>query len=213
MTHSGSTPLLRYWVCARPLPGQSESGDQYLVAPFPGGALLAVIDGLGHGDDAAHAAKQAVAVLAEHAAEPVTTLMQRCHERLRRTRGAVMTLVSLRGADNTATWLGVGNVECMLLQADAAPGARRASVLLRGGIVGDRLPPLRATVVPVRPGDLLMLATDGIASGFIRDLFYPEYPQQLVNDLFFQHARNNDDALILGAQWTDGAPLENRTAR
>lgn len=212
MMQAGSTPLLDYWMVGRPIPGEQESGDQYLVAPFSGGVLVSVIDGLGHGAQAALAATQAVAVLIEHAHEPVTELVRRCHEKLRRMRGVVMTVASFDKATSTLSWIGVGNVEATLVRVGAAQGDKRDSVLLRGGIVGDRLPPLRATTVPVRPGDLLVLATDGIASGFIRDLRYPECPQQLINELFFQHARNIDDALILGAQWTDGAPLENRTA-
>lgn len=211
MMASGTTPLLHYWVAARPMPGQQESGDQYLVAAFPGGALVAVIDGLGHGEAAAAAATAAVVTLAEHAHEPVAGLMQRCHEKLRRMRGAVMTLVAFSAADSTLTWLGVGNVECMLLHADAPPGTKPASLLLRGGIVGDRLPPLHPATVPVRPGDLLVLATDGIASAFIRELRYPDHPQQLIKQLFSQYARTTDDALILGAQWNDGTKMPAAT--
>lgn len=208
MMRSGTTPLLQYWVTARPIPGERESGDQYLVASFPGGALAAVIDGLGHGEQAAAAAKLAVAILSEHAGEPVVALVQHCHEKLRRMRGVVMTIASFNAADNTITWLGVGNVECMLLQGGAGH-AKPASLLLRGGIVGDRLPPLHPATVPVRPGDLLVFATDGIASAFLRDLRYPEDPQRLVNQLFSQYARNTDDALILGVQWTNGATVPN----
>lgn len=209
MIRAGSTPLLNYWVAARPIPGELESGDQYLVAPFSGGVLVAVIDGLGHGPQAAAAAMQAVTILAEHAEEPVSELVKRCHEKLRRMRGVVMTLASFNAVTSTLSWLGVGNVECMLLRADAPPDAKRESPLLRGGIVGDRLPPLRAATLPVHPGDLLVLATDGIASAFIRDLRFPEHPEQLICDLFHQHARQTDDALILGGQWTNGATVTN----
>lgn len=209
MLRAGSTPLLDYWVAGRPIPGEVESGDQYLVAPFPDGVLVSVIDGLGHGPEAAAAAMQAATVMAQHAAEPVAELVKRCHEKLRRMRGVVMSLASFDAVAGTLRWLGVGNVECMLLRADAPPDAKRDSALLRGGIVGDRLPPLREMVVPVRPGDLLVLATDGIASAFIRDLRYPEHPDQLISDLFHQYARQNDDALILGGQWTGGAKATN----
>lgn len=204
MMWSGSTPFLHYWVRARPIPGERESGDQFVVTSFPGGGLIAVIDGLGHGEQAAAASKAAITVLLDHAREPVTALVNRCHHTLRRMRGAVMTLASFNAADRTLTWLGVGNVECMLLRAGAASRDKPASPLLRGGIVGDRLPPLQPAVVPVQPGDLLVLATDGITSGFIRDLRYPDDPQQLISLLFSRYARDTDDALILGAQWTDG---------
>lgn len=204
MIRSGTTPLLQYWVAGRPFPGERECGDQYLVAGFAGGALVAVLDGLGHGERAAEAARHAVEILDAHASEPVVVLMQLCHDKLRRMRGVVMTLASFSEADSSITWLGVGNVECMLLRSGAR-NTKPASPLLRGGIVGDRLPPLLPATVPVQPGDLLLLATDGIASAFIRDLRYPDEPQRLVNHLFSQYARNTDDALILGVQWKNGA--------
>ncbi len=39
-------------------------------------------------------------------------------------------------------------------------GRARETLLLRGGVVGDRLPPLRAAGLPLAPGDTLVLATD-----------------------------------------------------
>lgn len=197
---SGSTPLLDYWVVTRPMPGQSESGDQFLVAPFLGGVLIAVVDGLGHGADAAVAAHAAIGVLAAHAGEPVTALAQRCHQALRRTRGVVMSIASCHAATNSMTWLGIGNVEGMLVSATGKP----ASLLLRGGIVGDRLPNLLPATLPLHRGDLLFFATDGIYSAFIRDIRFTEHPHELVHRIFMEHNRSTDDALLLGGRWTSG---------
>lgn len=204
MTSSGVTPLLHYWVAARPIPGQTESGDQYVVANFDGGVLVAVIDGLGHGQDAADAAKLAAAVLAAHAHEPVVSLIKRCNEELRRTRGAVMSVASLTAA-GSMNWIGVGNVEAMLVRAGAPPRAKRDSLLTRGGIVGDRLPQLHAETLQVHAGDLLFFATDGIGSMFVQDIRHVEDPWQLVHQLFGQYAKSTDDALLLGAQWMNAS--------
>lgn len=207
---SGTTPLLQYWVAARPIPGEWVSGDQYIVAPFSHGVLVAVVDGLGHGSKAAAAAEAAVAVLAEHAGDPVESLVQRCHVALKKTRGAVMSLATLNGLDNTMSWLGIGNVEAMLVSSCKAPGSsRKRSLLLRGGIVGDRLPPLLTATVPLYPDDLLFFATDGIKSAFIRDLRCVEHPYELIHQLFFRHGRNTDDALLLGAKWTNDQAMQD----
>jgi hypothetical protein len=198
---SGETPWLRYCVVARPLPGQTQSGDQHLVAAFAGGVLIAVVDGLGHGGEAHAAAVLAVDTLRDHAGEPPVELMKRCHHALKKTRGAVITLASFSAADSAMTWLAVGNVEGLLVRAgDAKPLA----VLPRGGIVGDRLPPLRPATEPVAAGDLLLFATDGLCSAFYRDVRPAEQPAPLVRELFLRHARDTDDALLLGAQWTNG---------
>jgi phosphoserine phosphatase RsbX len=212
MTAPGAEQLVDYWVAERPIPGQNESGDQYLVAHYPGGVLVAVVDGLGHGEQANVAAKVAVATLAAQPDDPVEVLMQRCHEALRKTRGAVVTLASLKASTDSLTWLAVGNVEAVL-RRDSMPRCKPIAILPRGGIVGDRLPPLNPATLTVFPGDLLLLATDGIGSIFTREIDRMEQPRQLVNHIFTQHAKNTDDALILGVQWINGSKALKSGAR
>lgn len=204
MTAPVPAPLVNYWVAERPIPGQNESGDQYLVAQHPGGVLVAVVDGLGHGTQACIAAKVAVATLAAQPGDPVQVLMQRCHDALKKTRGAVVTLASFDAGTNALTWLAVGNVEAVL-RRNSLPRSKPIAILPRGGIVGDRLPPLNPATLSVFPGDLLLMATDGIASMFVREIDRMEQPRQLVNHIFTQHAKNTDDALILGVQWINGS--------
>lgn len=204
MTAPGAEPLVDYWVAERPIPGQNQSGDQYLVSEHPRGVLVAVVDGLGHGEQACIAAKEAIAALRGQPDDPVDVLMQRCHEALRKTRGAVVTLASLDASANTLTWLAVGNVEAILRRC-SMPRSKPIAILPRGGIVGDRLPPLNPATLTISPGDLLLLATDGIGSIFTREIDRVEQPRQLVNHIFTQHAKNTDDALILGVQWINGS--------
>src|SRR3954468_23385770 len=96
-------------VASRALPGQVVSGDLHLVSTWSDGVLIAVVDGLGHGDEATAAARMAVNVLAEHPGESVITLAQRCHQALQRTRGVVMTLVAINPREDSAEMLGIGN--------------------------------------------------------------------------------------------------------
>jgi len=65
-----------------PLPGQAESGDLSLSKRVGKGTLIAVVDGLGHGEDAASAAHAAVGALDRYSREPLTDLVRRCHEAL-----------------------------------------------------------------------------------------------------------------------------------
>ncbi|MGH2687913.1 MAG: hypothetical protein ACRDKW_03760 [Actinomycetota bacterium] len=62
------------------------SGDRCIVARTSRGALMAVVDGLGHGDEADHAAEVALGILGAHAGEPIWNLLQRCHAALVPTR-------------------------------------------------------------------------------------------------------------------------------
>ena len=186
-------------MAGEPLAGQPESGDLGLVLPFPGGTLIGALDGLGHGDEAAAAARAAAGVLKAQPDAHVIWLVRRCHEALGETRGVVMSLASFSERYATLTWIGIGNVEGLLLRADAAANPRQETLLLRGGVVGFKLPPLGAAVLPVAPGDALVLATDGIRSDFANGLSLTHPPQDVANQILARHAKKTDDALALVA--------------
>jgi negative regulator of sigma-B (phosphoserine phosphatase) len=192
---------LEWGVATRALPGQTESGDQHLVQPVPDGVLVAAVDGLGHGPEAAFAARTAIGLLARHADQPLAALVERCHRGLLATRGVVMSLAQFNTAAATLTWLGVGNVEGFLLRADPHAHPRQEAVLLRGGMVGYQLPALTALTVPVARGDTLIFATDGIGSGFTRSVGPREAPQQLAERVLAEHGKGTDDALVLVARY------------
>ena len=197
--------LIDWGVATLTLPGERESGDLHLVKPVRAGVLVSVVDGLGHGAAAAAAARAAVAALNRHAQESVLPLLQRCHQALAGTRGVVVSVALFDRADGSMTWLGVGNVEGVLLYADAGGRRGRERLVTRGGIVGSELPPLRAEVLAVAPGDTLVLATDGIQSGFADELTVDAPPQQLADQILARSGKSTDDALVLVARYVGDA--------
>src|SRR5579859_1973720 len=116
-SEAGRMPWITWGVATRMLAGQTSAGDQYLVAPLPTGVLIAVVDGLGHGEEAEAVAKTAVATLQEYACESVTHLIRQCHEALQGTRGVVMSLAAINAGSSLMTWAGVGDVEGVLSRA------------------------------------------------------------------------------------------------
>jgi len=184
------------------------SGDVPLVATFPNGVLVALIDGLGHGEEAATAAEVAMQVLRDHAGAPVPRLVEHCHEALRKTRGAVLSLASFDLVVSTMTWAGIGNVEAVLLRA--RPGERGdladATLLPRGGIVGSRLPSLRVETLGVGSGDLLVMTTDGIRAGYADEIDREASPESIASSILANHARAEDDAGVLVARLRGGGP-------
>jgi phosphoserine phosphatase RsbX len=196
-----SAPLIEWGVSSRALPGQAASGDRHVVEAFPGGALIGAIDGLGHGDAAASAARAAGDVLGRHCRESVIALARRCHEALLSTRGVVMSLASFSGGDQTMTWLGVGNVEGVLLRASARAVPMREQLLLRGGVVGYQLPQLSAWVLPLCPGDTLIFATDGIRSEFTSVVDSAGSAAGLADRILAGYAKGTDDALVVVARY------------
>jgi serine phosphatase RsbU (regulator of sigma subunit) len=179
------------------LPGHAESGDLHIFKPNSVGILIAAVDGVGHGSEAAAAALAAGGILGSYAAEPVITIVRHCHEGLRGTRGVAMSVASIDFQHGLMTWLGVGNVEGVLLRSGTAFSLEEESLLLRPGVVGIKLPALQAAVLPIAPGDALIFATDGIQRSFDRSIARSLPPQRAAQTILNRHAKGNDDALVL----------------
>jgi hypothetical protein len=173
------------------------SGDCHVVVPFEGGALVALLDGLGHGPEAADAALAAVPVLEANAHLPVEALIGECHETLRRTRGVVMTLASFRAEDSMLRWTGVGNVAAVLLRAVATPELLDRALSSRPGVVGYQLPRLHVETVPIAHGDLVILTTDGIENGFSCRSLEERPAQEMAESILARFGTIADDAHVV----------------
>jgi negative regulator of sigma-B (phosphoserine phosphatase) len=199
-------PMLEYGLAKRAHVGEGESGDLHMVCCNQHGVLIAVIDGIGHGEEAAEVAKTAAALLQSSVDEPVISLVERCHEKLRGSRGVVLSLAFVSPEQKMMTWLGVGNVHGVLVRADTKRGNAKESLLLRAGVVGSKLPYLQASVLPVSHGDTVIFATDGIQSDFSTTLSARENPQRAADRILSHFRSGNDDALVLVARLTGIRP-------
>ena len=182
------------------LPGQDECGDRQTVVSMPYSAVAAVIDGVGHGSEAAEAAERAVAeVRGSQDGGNLIELLKRCHTSLTGSRGAVMNLVSFDQKQGTLSWLGIGNVEGRLLlrNKDKDSGYVRQHLLLRPGVVGQRLPSLQVAVSRVQPGDMVIFATDGVAPDFADNIKIDSPVGDIANGIISRYCKKTDDALAL----------------
>jgi phosphoserine phosphatase RsbX len=187
---------------SRPRPGENVCGDRLLAVDVNGtGALIGVLDGLGHGAEAAEAANYGVEVLRNARSEPLDVLVQRCHRALSGTRGAAMTLARIDFRADTLSWVGIGNVAADLVAKHPAGVEVRSSARLAGGIVGYRIPEvLTPQEVPIRPGDLLVIASDGIVEDHLDDIDFSAPALVIAGQILHSHAKDNDDALVLAAR-------------
>jgi serine/threonine protein phosphatase PrpC len=193
--------LLDCGVAARPLRGERTSGDEHLIQPFREGMLIAVVDGLGHGLEAAEAAKTVVTTLKQHAGESVLSLVDRCQAGLAGTRGVAVSIASFNLIDSTMTWLGIGNVEGVLVRAKNGTAPAKEFLLLTRGFIGGHISELRAFVVPVEAGDTLTFATDGVASDFHEEVNVVQSPQKIADRVLSEHGKDSDDALVVVARF------------
>ncbi|HET6869318.1 MAG TPA: SpoIIE family protein phosphatase [Solirubrobacteraceae bacterium] len=190
---------LEWDTATMPMPGESVLGDRAVVNFAAEHVLLAAIDGVGHGPEAAAAAQLAADTLTQSEQDVASAALE-CHRALAHTRGAAMSLCSIDGREHTLTWLGIGNVETRLLHGgDPVPGSE--SLLLHTGVVGHVLPRLDPQTLLLAHGDVLIFATDGIRRDFADDLFPRGSCGDIADRILQDHRVGSDDALVLVARY------------
>jgi len=202
----GGGPVVRWAARGTAAPGETRSGDGHVVLPVPGGLMVGVVDALGHGAEAADVAFAAVAALGASPCESPAGRLRDCHRALAATRGAVLALARIDAA-GSLTWTGVGNVEAVLLRPRGGSTEVLRTLISRPGVLGMRLPAnLVETSHPLEPGDVLLMASDGVDQAFVRDVAAGDEPAAAVRRIIEGRLRAHDDALVVAARFEAPGP-------
>lgn len=187
-----------------PVHGEEECGDTWAVEMLPGGQAAVIVDGLGHGPDAAVAAQAAMAVFREKSAESHEDVFAAMDTALHATRGAAMSITVLDPAKRNARFCGIGNVEGRIVTTSA-----NRHLLPQNGIVGHNMPRVQYADAPWPADGRLVMHSDGISSRW-RAEHYPgilaRHPALLAGVLFRDCARARDDATVLVVRDPQPAP-------
>lgn len=161
-----------------------------MARTIDGVTWVLLVDALGHGNLAADTAALALDEAETFGAElSVEGALLRLHTRLMGSRGAAAAL--LRFDAHALSVGGVGNVEVRTLHGASAPYAATR------GVLGHRLPPLRANVIElVSPGSLLMF-TDGIDRRAPLHALRSLDADVMCSTVLRQHALERDDATLV----------------
>lgn len=184
-----------------PLAGETESGDAWMVARQQQGIALMVVDGLGHGPEAAKAARAAVDAAALQPGLRPAEQIEVCHAALRPTRGAAQAVALLDLAARQLYFAGVGNIGACIIEGDT-----RRQMMSHNGIVGHNMRKVQEFTLPCGPGALIIMASDGIGTQW--DL--AQYPGLAACDpaivaavLLRDFGRGRDDACVLVQRWPE----------
>jgi phosphoserine phosphatase RsbX len=175
-----------------PIVGEVKNGDAALIRELPDGSyVLAVIDGLGHGPDAAVASLAAVELLEGLSpGSNVDSVMQDLHRHLRGTRGAAGTLCIIKGEEMEAC--AVGNVALMSVDCNVP-------LVLSAGVLGHQVAKFRVCSSRLKPGARLALLSDGVSTRFRLEELRQLDPMQACQDIMARFRRKHDDATVLVA--------------
>jgi anti-sigma regulatory factor (Ser/Thr protein kinase)/serine/threonine protein phosphatase PrpC len=175
-------------------PGEKLNGDAYVVNYVSNNVCVgAVIDGLGHGKEANMASQLARQTIIQKAEQPLDVLMQTIHQSIRGTRGTTIGLVSINTEKESISFSGIGNIESFLINKK-----EKKNLLSFGGIMGHNMRTPRVFEFPFKPGDFVVMYSDGITSRWKpEELDWSQTPQKNAEYILNQFARSNDDATVL----------------
>lgn len=185
----------RVGVVCVPLHGEEQCGDAWAVDVALGRLTALLVDGLGHGPDAAFAAGAAMAVFRDLAGEAPDILLSAMHAALRNTRGAALSVTIVDQSRHTASFCGMGNVDGRIVTDDT-----NQHLIPQNGIVGHTMLRGVSADAPWPTDGRLVMHSDGISSRW-RAAHYPgllaRHPALLAGVLFRDFARAQDDATVL----------------
>ncbi len=175
--------------------GETACGDNWEIQQKGNALKLCIADGLGHGENAAEAAKAALVSFKETLRSEPSQALRTMHSAIKKTRGAVVTIAHLDMAKNKMVYCGVGNI------AGKICGVRNRSFLSYNGIIGHSIPnTMNDHHYDWEDNDLMVLHTDGLNSRW--DI--QKYPSILKHDsiilaaaLYKDHNRGTDDVTVV----------------
>jgi anti-sigma regulatory factor (Ser/Thr protein kinase) len=193
MARIGGAKSERFGAICTAKDGELDCGDTWRLARARGKTSLAVIDGLGHGTQAAEAAQKAAGIFQNDPFLKPREQMTRMHQALHGTRGAAGACAHLEGKD--FSYAGIGNISGRLCE----PAGSSRGLVSHSGTLGVQTRRVQQFDYP-QVGALLIMHSDGISARWDlndRVELRSHHPALVAAVLYRDHSRGRDDATIV----------------
>jgi len=194
MTAGGRQVSIAVGAASRPIQGEFVSGDAHAVVPWAKGAVVAVVDGLGHGPKAAAASAVVLAALRKHADLPMEAMFFEMHRAALGSRGAVGAVARIDEHTSTVHIAGLGNIGVVVARKTTG---RSIQAPLVPGVLGSSYREVRPQTFLLGRGDRVLLYSDGIRSRVDLQELAHLSPQEAADSLLASRAKPTDDALCV----------------
>ncbi len=179
---------------SRPKRGEDVNGDAYHVERFENGhneekLLIAVIDGLGHGENACVASKTAVDYIKSHKSLTLKEMVTGVHKALIGTRGAVVGICAIQ--NGTLSYIGVGNISAQIVNN----AEQQQHLTSTSGVLGWNLRKVKEFKYAFQSGWLVM-NSDGIGR-FSFSEYLSDDLDAMASNILNEHRRDDDATVVI----------------
>lgn len=179
---------------------KNEPGDDTVVPVVkstPNGILVGLIDANGRGEKPLRAAQIAASVLESWTHHPLVEMINRLDKECRGTTGVAVNAAIFTNSYNSVNWFGVGNIRGVVFRRSPAANPRHVVLDQVQGLVGTDQFRLRELCQPVKPGDLVIFASDGLDPSFVEALPIDGKPRVVADQLLENYCLAGRDAVII----------------
>jgi anti-sigma regulatory factor (Ser/Thr protein kinase) len=179
-------------------PGETECGDNWGFRVDEGRTTILLADGLGHGEWAAEASRDAVAALGRARDLAPAVLLEDDHRALRPTRGAAVAIAQIDTEREQVRYAGVGNISSIIIQP-----AHFQHLISHNGTAGHNVRKFQEFVYPWPKQATLVMHSDGITTSWRLDQYsgiLQNDPSLLAAVLIRDASRGRDDACVLASR-------------
>ena len=188
---------LEYGIYVRPCPGESVSGDSVVALKLDDVLFVAIVDVLGHGQEAHELSLVIDSYLSRYGSADVLGVILRLHQHLKGTRGAAVGLCAIHKDSYRLDYVGVGNTSIRRF------GSVETRLVSKDGVLGQNMRTPLLQTLQLEPGDVIVLYSDGISDRFSVDdypgaLSHP--PQNVATNIVQRFGKNHDDATCIAVR-------------
>jgi anti-sigma regulatory factor (Ser/Thr protein kinase) len=181
-----------------PMAGEEVCGDSWCIEDVEGRVLVLVVDGLGHGPQAADAAREAVRIFRNTAALGPAEVIRAADAALRSSRGAALAVARIDSQRGEVQFAGIGNISGAIV--NPVDLTSRTSMVSHNGTVGHAVRKIQEFIYPWAPNSLLVMHSDGLGTHWQLSR-YAElatcHPGLVAGALYRDFRRSRDDATIV----------------
>lgn len=186
----------RWGAICQPMRHESACGDMWRICEHNGRLSVVLVDGLGHGPEAAAAANEAIMAFSGDPFLESATVMQAIDSRMRGTRGGAVAIAQIDPQQRLLKYVGVGNIAGSLRDANGSAGR---GLFSHHGIAGVQLRKIQEFEYPLPSNGFLIMHSDGMQSRWSFDK-YPglirRHPAVSAGILYRDFTRGRDDITV-----------------